>query len=470
MIARLTCLDDSRLPDDQKGLVIELDGSEVSIGRGVDNTQVIQHSSISRKHALIVPDDAGLLIRDLKSTNGVWLNGERTDEALLGNGDTVGFGSLLFRFETVEKIAPEPDEVEPVVPEPEVELETEAESEPDVTPEPVSAPPVEPEAEVEEAALPESQAEEVPFEDDGEEAVDKTMLFGDSRASEAILDARERDEETDDVTEAPSVRGKEPEPSSDQEASQQPEKPRFEITRKHLAVAGVIVLILLVWRIVVAQQAAADERLVRNYTQVVDDFVEQHEFWTKRVRPADIREQVGELNQVIDALDEDILQCSELEPLIPLLIEAHFLRLEREVRELLYKDSPEDALALVDRVRTSAQKYLADATVPDVRHALTQFVSLADLLDSIARYKLFQKRYPDPFQFRETGVPDAMRRDIAAAKELKVRFATLLRENNLPLKVRFRLLRGMADDVDENCVLLVNRWYHLVFGDNPANG
>ncbi len=80
MIARLTCLDDSRLPDDQKGLIIELDGSEVSIGRGVDNTQVIQHSSISRRHALIVPDDAGLLIRDLKSTNGVWLNGERTDE------------------------------------------------------------------------------------------------------------------------------------------------------------------------------------------------------------------------------------------------------------------------------------------------------------------------------------------------------------------------------------------------------
>ncbi len=165
MIARLTCLDDSRLPDDQKGLIIELDGSEVSIGRGVDNTQVIQHSSISRRHALIVPDDAGLLIRDLKSTNGVWLNGERTDEALLGNGDTVGFGSLLFRFETVEEVAEEPDEVEPVVPEPElkpvVESETESESEPDVTPEPVPAPQAEPEVEVEEAAQPEPQAEDV---------------------------------------------------------------------------------------------------------------------------------------------------------------------------------------------------------------------------------------------------------------------------------------------------------------------
>lgn len=386
----------------------------------------------------------------------------------------MGFGSLLFRFETVEEVAEEPDEVEPVVPEPElkpvVESETESESEPDVTPEPVPAPQAEPEVEVEEAAQPEPQAEDVSFEDDSEEAVDKTMLFGDSRASEAILDARERDEETDDVPEAQPVRSKEPEPSPEPDSSQQPEKPRFEITRKHLAVAGAIVLILLVWRIVVARQAGADERLVRNYTQVVDDFVEQNEFWTKRVRPADIREQVGELNQVIDALDEDILQRSELEPLIPLLIEAHFLRLEREVRELLYKDSPEDALALVERVRTSAQKYLADATVPDVRHALTQFVSLADLLDSIARYKLFQKRYPDPFLFRESVVPEAVRKDIAAAKELKVRFATLLRENNLPLKVRFRLLRGMADDVDENCVLLVNRWYHLVFGDNPANG
>ena len=71
---------------------------ELSFGREVGNTVVIASSEISRKHASIIPDVKGYLLRD-HSTNGVWVNGSRiASEQVLGRGDVIKMGTEEFRF------------------------------------------------------------------------------------------------------------------------------------------------------------------------------------------------------------------------------------------------------------------------------------------------------------------------------------------------------------------------------------
>lgn len=69
------------------------------IGRAEDNQLRILDPGISRRHVLIAVTETGYTIRDLKSQNGTYVNGERIDEAALTDGDriTIGEMNLIFR-------------------------------------------------------------------------------------------------------------------------------------------------------------------------------------------------------------------------------------------------------------------------------------------------------------------------------------------------------------------------------------
>lgn len=54
----------------------------------------------SRRHALISPTPNGLHIKDLGSTNGTYLNGQRIPEAAAPTGSTIKIGSTSFRVES----------------------------------------------------------------------------------------------------------------------------------------------------------------------------------------------------------------------------------------------------------------------------------------------------------------------------------------------------------------------------------
>jgi pSer/pThr/pTyr-binding forkhead associated (FHA) protein len=54
---------------------------------------------ISRRHASVSPAPDGLLVKDLGSTNGTFLNGARISEATIRAGDVVKMGSTSFRVE-----------------------------------------------------------------------------------------------------------------------------------------------------------------------------------------------------------------------------------------------------------------------------------------------------------------------------------------------------------------------------------
>jgi hypothetical protein len=64
-----------------------------SIGRASDNVVHLLDEAVSRHHAEIVPGPHGFLLRDLGSENGIYVNGERTPEHVLHDGDVIQIGA-----------------------------------------------------------------------------------------------------------------------------------------------------------------------------------------------------------------------------------------------------------------------------------------------------------------------------------------------------------------------------------------
>jgi pSer/pThr/pTyr-binding forkhead associated (FHA) protein len=75
------------------------DVEAVTIGRTDDNALVVDRDLVSRHHAEVVRQGRGWRLRDLGSTNGTWLRGERVGEVVLGDGDAfrVGRAQIVFK-------------------------------------------------------------------------------------------------------------------------------------------------------------------------------------------------------------------------------------------------------------------------------------------------------------------------------------------------------------------------------------
>ena len=69
------------------------------IGRGKHNDFVIRNNSVSGNHCVVERNrDGHWQITDLKSGNGVILNGEEVQQGLLNNGDLIELGEIKMRF------------------------------------------------------------------------------------------------------------------------------------------------------------------------------------------------------------------------------------------------------------------------------------------------------------------------------------------------------------------------------------
>lgn len=71
----------------------------LTIGREGDNALVLPDLTVSRHHARIVLEAGGLVLYDLNSTNGTFVNEVRVTRHPLRPGDTVRFGGVRFRVE-----------------------------------------------------------------------------------------------------------------------------------------------------------------------------------------------------------------------------------------------------------------------------------------------------------------------------------------------------------------------------------
>ena len=67
------------------------------IGRGRDATLTLPHPLVSRKHCEIFESNGYLVVRDMGSLNGTFVNDERITEAILPPGGLLRLGTVTFR-------------------------------------------------------------------------------------------------------------------------------------------------------------------------------------------------------------------------------------------------------------------------------------------------------------------------------------------------------------------------------------
>jgi hypothetical protein len=85
---------------DKAGHHYQLNKATTRIGRLADNDIVLDDTDVSRHHAVIIDTGTGFVITDLRSANGVEVQGERIrDSAMLAHGDDIRICGHEFIFE-----------------------------------------------------------------------------------------------------------------------------------------------------------------------------------------------------------------------------------------------------------------------------------------------------------------------------------------------------------------------------------
>lgn len=82
-------------------------GRVLVLGRATGNDFPVQDPTISRRHAELEGTPNGIRVKDLGSSNGTFLNGQKIEEKVAGSGENVTFGKVAFTVQAVQA-APEP--------------------------------------------------------------------------------------------------------------------------------------------------------------------------------------------------------------------------------------------------------------------------------------------------------------------------------------------------------------------------
>jgi hypothetical protein len=88
----------SPLLGDLAGREFAISKTLLSIGRGLDNDLVIDDPRVSRHHAQVTFRHGHYLLRDLRSTNGTFVNAQTVDAVVLAPGDIVSIGGFELVF------------------------------------------------------------------------------------------------------------------------------------------------------------------------------------------------------------------------------------------------------------------------------------------------------------------------------------------------------------------------------------
>src|ERR1700756_4926734 len=82
------------------GRTHELKADKTTIGRVEDNTFQIAEPSVSSHHCEVLLKGSEVVVRDLNSTNGTFINGEKVSEGTLKPGQVLRLGQIEMRLET----------------------------------------------------------------------------------------------------------------------------------------------------------------------------------------------------------------------------------------------------------------------------------------------------------------------------------------------------------------------------------
>jgi len=80
------------------GRKFNLDTNTVVIGRSSKSEIQVDQESVSRSHAKVINTGKNIILRDLGSTNGTYVNDQLIDEYVLRDGDFIKIGRTIFKF------------------------------------------------------------------------------------------------------------------------------------------------------------------------------------------------------------------------------------------------------------------------------------------------------------------------------------------------------------------------------------
>ncbi|NES83152.1 MAG: FHA domain-containing protein [Moorea sp. SIO2B7] len=86
---------DPKTPEEK---IYELKLGSNTIGRESTNTIILGYGNLSRYHAEITIADNRVIIKDLQSTNGTFVNNVKIDQSELKEGDLIVCGNAIFKF------------------------------------------------------------------------------------------------------------------------------------------------------------------------------------------------------------------------------------------------------------------------------------------------------------------------------------------------------------------------------------
>ncbi len=81
------------------GMRLSIPEGGLTVGRERDNSLVLADPTVSRHHARLALESGALVVYDLGSTNGTFVNEQRISQQRLQAGDVVRFGGVRFRVE-----------------------------------------------------------------------------------------------------------------------------------------------------------------------------------------------------------------------------------------------------------------------------------------------------------------------------------------------------------------------------------
>lgn len=88
----------------QLGAKHPLKAGEMIVGRSSQAQLQIDHESVSRRHARIVLTESGVLVSDLGSTNGTYVNDDPVQERTLAHGDLIKVGRTILKYLSTDNI------------------------------------------------------------------------------------------------------------------------------------------------------------------------------------------------------------------------------------------------------------------------------------------------------------------------------------------------------------------------------
>ncbi len=409
--AKMVCLDDSPLPEEQKGLVVCLKKPAMIVGRDKECEFPLISKKISRNHAKLSFDGTKWHVKDLGSTNGIILNTKKISESVLKNGDVIYFGLIPFRFEVC-----------PVV----------------------------------------EEKKDTPEKNSVKETFYKTMISNDLNALNALLDTKD-DEDLDTVIEHPNFKKKRLEKQKNKKAHPKTRKVNYA---KIAMYSGIIFLFIslmvagFIYYNSVYKVKKEKERIVRKFNHKVKQLSNDIEFYSNRFDENAHKKDIKRIEHLLKEMEQENVYVSENIHLKSLKATLDFMRLERKVLFLIKSKQAKEAGRYI---KLAEQKIAKDLDMiknnnTENTRMLVEIGNMIRLLEIVVSYKIFQEKYPIPEPNLSKKKLSNLKIDMTILDHQKSEFIALKKKNHKVLVIKFPYFSGMVNDVEEHCFTLMYKW------------